>query len=161
MYSKEKIIKLSEDILKSENADFTDHGIFITDVKISNDNRITVLIDSFNGIKIKDCASLSKKIESKLDRENDDFELVVSSAGLDNPFKVLKQYKKNIGKPVKILTIDGEKIRGRIISVTETDIEIEQEIKKTKKNKLKTENTEKNITMAINIIKEAKVVVTF
>ncbi|NOZ35260.1 MAG: ribosome assembly cofactor RimP [Chlorobi bacterium] len=152
---------MSEDILKSESEDFTNSDIFITDVKISNDNRITVSIDSFDGIKVKDCALLSKKIEGKLDRENEDFELLVSSAGLDNAFKVLKQYEKNIGKSIKLLTVDGEKLKGKLLSVTETEIEIEPEIKKTKKNKLKTVNKEENINMAMNLIKEAKVVITF
>jgi len=161
MYSKEIILKMSEDILKSESEDFTNSDIFITDVKISNDNRITVSIDSFDGIKVKDCALLSKKIEGKLDRENEDFELLVSSAGLDNAFKVLKQYEKNIGKSIKLLTVDGEKLKGKLLSVTETEIEIEPEIKKTKKNKLKTVNKEENINMAMNLIKEAKVVITF
>ncbi len=161
MYSKETILKMSEDILKSESEDFTNNDIFITDVKISNDNRITVSIDSFDGIKVKDCALLSKKIEGKLDRENEDFELLVSSAGLDNAFKVLKQYEKNIGKSIKLLTVDGEKLKGKLLSVTENEIEIEPEIKKTKKNKLKTVNKEENINMAMSLIKEAKVVITF
>ncbi|MCF6183951.1 MAG: ribosome assembly cofactor RimP [Bacteroidales bacterium] len=161
MYSKETILKMAEDILKSESEDFTNNDIFITDVKISNDNRITVSIDSFEGIKIKDCALLSKKIEGKLDRENEDFELLVSSAGLDNAFKVLKQYEKNIGKLIKLLTVDGEKLKGKLISVTKNEIEIEPEIKKTKKNKLKTLNKEENINMAMNLIKEARVVITF
>ncbi len=161
MYSKETILKMAEDILKSESEDFTNNDIFITDVKISNDNRITVSIDSFEGIKVKDCALLSKKIEGKLDRENEDFELLVSSAGLDNAFKVLKQYEKNIGKLIKLLTVDGEKLKGKLISVTKNEIEIEPEIKKTKKNKLKTLNKEENINMAMNLIKEVKVVITF
>ena len=118
-------------------------------------------IDSFGGIKVKDCALLSKKIEGKLDRENEDFELLVSSAGLDNAFKVLKQYEKNIGKSIKLLTVDGEKLKGKLLSVTENEIEIEPEIKKAKKNKLKTVNKEENINMAMNLIKEARVVITF
>ncbi len=161
MYSKETILKMAEDILKSESEDFTNNDIFITDVKISNDNRITVSIDSFEGIKIKDCALLSKKIEGKLNRENEDFELLVSSSGLDNAFKVLKQYEKNIGKSIKLLTVDGETLKGKLISVTKNKIEIEPEIKRTKKNKLKTLNKVENINMAMNLIKEAKVVITF
>ena len=161
-YSKENIIKLFEKILKSENNDLSDKNIFLTDVKISGDNRITVLIDSFEGIKIKDCALISKKIEQYLDREKEDFELVVSSAGLDNPFTVHKQYEKNIGKLIKVLTTEGKRIKGRLISVSETEIEIESEIKKNKnkKNKTKVENKKENLTVAFNRIKEAKIVIT-
>lgn len=160
-YSKENIIKLFEDILKSENKKLSDKSIFLTDVKISVDNRITILIDSFDGIKIKDCAFLSKKVEQHLDRENEDFELIVSSAGLDNPFTVHKQYEKNKGKLIKIFTLEGEKIKGKLISVSEIEIEIEPEIKKHKKNKTKIENKKENLTVAFSRIKEAKIVITF
>ncbi len=160
-YSKENIIKLFEDILKNKKENLSDKDIFLTDVKISNDNRITILIDSFEGVKIKDCAFLSKEIEQQLDRDNEDFELVVSSAGLDNPFVVHKQYEKNKGKLIKVLTSEGEKIKGKLVSVFDTEIEIEPEIKKAEKNKTKTENKQKNIIVAFSRIKEAKVVITF
>ncbi len=160
-YSKENITKLFEEILKTENQKLSDKDIFLTDVKISTDNRITILIDSFEGVKIKDCAYLSKKTEERLDREKEDFELVVSSAGLDNPFRVYKQYEKNKGRLIKVLTSEGEKIKGKLISVNETEIEIEPEVKKQKKNKTKTENKTKNLTVAFSRIKEAKVVITF
>jgi len=153
-YSKENITELFKEILVTENKELSDKDIFLTNVKISNDNRITILIDSFNGIKIKDCAFLSKKIEQQLDRDNEDFELVVSSAGLDNPFTVHKQYEKNKGNLIKILTSEGEKIKGKLISVFETEIEIKPEVKK---NKLKTEN----LIVKFSRIKEAKVVITF
>lgn len=152
---------MSEEILNSDKEDFTDKDIFITDVKISGDNRITVLIDSFESVKIKDCALLSKKIEQKLDREAEDFELVVSSAGLDNPFTVHRQYEKNKGRIIKILTFDGEKIKGKLISVSDTEIEIEPEKKKVKKNIKKTETEIKSLIVTFSRIKEAKVVITF
>ncbi len=161
MYLKESIKKITEDILTLEKEDFENSDIFLTDIKISTDNRITVLIDSFEGIKIKDCIVLSKKIEENLDREKEDFELVVSSAGLDNPLKIIKQYQKNIGNQVKILTQDGNKIKGKLISVTENEIEIQPEIKKTKKNKPKKEEKTENINLDFKKIKETKVVITF
>ena len=70
--------------------------------KISADNRISVFIDSLKGININDCAVLSRLLEDQLDREKEDFELTVSSAGLDQPFIVIEQYKKNIGKQIKV-----------------------------------------------------------
>ncbi len=161
MYLKENIKKITEDILTFEKEDFEDSDIFLTDIKISTDNRITILIDSFEGIKIKDCIILSKKVEENLDREKEDFELVVSSAGLDNPLKIRKQYQKNIGNQIKILTQDGNKIKGKLISVKENEIEIEPETKKAKKNKHKKEEKTEIINLNFNKIKEAKVVITF
>ncbi|NPA68011.1 MAG: ribosome assembly cofactor RimP [Chlorobi bacterium] len=163
MYQKKDILKITEEIITSENNNFESTNIFLTDIKVSQDNKISILIDSFDGIKISDCIKLSKKIEEKLDREKEDFELVVSSAGLDKPFKVFKQYEKNKGKQIKILTKDGKKIKGTIISAENPNIEIQPETKKTKNkksNKTKPE-TEKNINLNINEIKEAKVVITF
>lgn len=161
MYKKEDIIQLSEDILLNEISDFEDKDIFITDVKISQDNRITLLIDSFEGIKISDCALLSKKVENKLDREKEDFELVVSSAGLDNPFTVLKQYQKNIGKQIKIITKTGEKYKGTLIFVDEKSVEIKPEQKKISKNKKQKIEKPEKIIIDYNNIKETKSVITF
>ncbi len=159
-YKAENIKLIVEEILKDASDDFHDKDIFITNVKISSDSRITVLIDSFNNVKIADCALLSKKIEEQLDRENEDFELVVSSAGLDNPFTVLKQYQKNIGRIVKILLKDGEKIKGKLISVNEDEVELELE-RKNKKSAKKTAEIQENLKVKFNHIKETKIVVTF
>ena len=161
MYKKEDIIQLSEEILKNEISDFLDKGIFIADVKISQDNRITLLIDSFEGIKISDCAVLSKKIENTIDREEEDFELVVSSAGLDNPFTVLKQYQKNIGKQVKIITKSGEKYKGVLLFADENLIEIKPDKKRSSKNKKQINENIQNIKIEFSNIKETKSVITF
>ncbi|MTK52318.1 ribosome assembly cofactor RimP [Paludibacter sp.] len=82
---------------------------FIVDVKVNAENNIVVEIDSEKGIDIEYCAELSRFIESQLDREVEDFELEVGSAGLGSPFKVLKQYQKNIGNEVEVLTKTGKK----------------------------------------------------
>ncbi|MBN2767096.1 MAG: ribosome assembly cofactor RimP [Paludibacteraceae bacterium] len=107
----------------------TDH--YLVDLKISNDNRIQVEVDSFEGVAIDFCVDLSKHIESQLDREAEDFELEVSSAGLTEPFKVLKQYEKNIGNEVEVLTLKGQKHNG-ILSAASPEsfsIDIEKSIK--------------------------------
>lgn len=85
---------------------------FLVDVSVTPDNRIVVEIDHAEGVWIEDCVELSRYIESKLDREQDDFELEVGSAGIGQPFKVLQQYVNHIGKEVEVLTADGRKLTG-------------------------------------------------
>ena len=94
-----------EDFLK-------DTDKFPVEVEINPGNRIVVEIDSDSGVSIDDCIRLTKYIESKLDRDVEDYELEVGSAGIGQPFKLLRQYKKNIGKEVEVLTKKGEKLSG-------------------------------------------------
>ena len=85
---------------------------FLVDVTVSPDNRIVVEIDHAEGVWIEDCVELSRFIESKLDREKEDFELEVGSAGIGQPFKVLQQYINHIGMDVEVLKNDGLKLAG-------------------------------------------------
>jgi ribosome maturation factor RimP len=86
--------------------------LYLVDLKIGHDNRISIEIDSMQGVSLDDCVELNRFIESKLDREIEDYELEVSSAGLTEPFKVLKQYEKNKGREVEVLTLAGKKLSG-------------------------------------------------
>ena len=91
---------------------------FLTDVNVSTDNRIVVEIDHEEGVWIEDCVELSRFIESGLDRETEDFELEVGSAGIGQPFKVLRQYEIHQGDDVEVLTADGRKLKGTLTEVT-------------------------------------------
>jgi ribosome maturation factor RimP len=94
-----------------------DKEYFLVDIQISQDDRIVVEIDHADGVWIEDCAELSKYIEEHLDREEEDFELEVGSAGLGQPFKVEQQYINCIGKDVEVLAADGKKMEGVLKSV--------------------------------------------
>ncbi|NPA45065.1 MAG: ribosome assembly cofactor RimP [Chlorobi bacterium] len=157
--NKEELQNITEDILLSEKDNFIDKTIFFVEAKVSNDNRMTVFIDSFEGIKVDDCAKLSKLIEANFDREEEDFELLVSSAGLDKPLKVLKQFEKNIGRTIKIQTIEGEKTKGILKEVSEKGIKIIPEIGKKKKNKNVEQESE--VTFEFEHLKQVKLVITF
>lgn len=85
---------------------------FLVDLTVDDQNKITVEIDHKDGVWIEDCCELSKFIESKLDREVEDYELEVGSAGIGQPFKVLQQYVNSIGYDVELLTSDGKKMEG-------------------------------------------------
>lgn len=91
---------------------------FLTDLTISPDDRIVVEIDHEDGVWIDDCVALSRFIESGLDRDAEDFELEVGSAGIGQPFKVLRQYEIHQGERVEVLTNDGRKLVGLLSNVT-------------------------------------------
>lgn len=81
---------------------------FMTDLTISADDRIVVEIDHKDGVWIEDCVELSRFIENGLNRDEEDFELEVGSAGIGQPFKVVRQYENNVGEPVEVLTAAGK-----------------------------------------------------
>ena len=96
-----------------------DKEYFLVDVIVSKDNEIVVEIDHADGVWIEDCVDLSRYIESKLDRDVEDFELEVGSAGIGQPFKVHQQYVNHLGKEVEVLAADGRKYRGVLTDVAD------------------------------------------
>ena len=92
---------------------------FLVDVTVSKDDEIVVEIDHADGVWIEDCVDLSRFIESKLNRDEEDFELEVGSAGLGQPFKVKQQYVNHQGKEVEVLAKDGRKYRGTLTEAGE------------------------------------------
>jgi len=138
-----------------------DTNYYLVDVKVTPDNRISVEIDSFEGVSLEFCAQLNRHVESQFDREVEDFELEVSSAGLTEPFKVVKQYEKNIGNEVETLTKGGKKLTGILTEVRETEFVLQ--IEKTEKlegAKRKTTVIE-DVTFAYEDIKYTKYIIRF
>lgn len=107
-----------------------DTDYFLVDVQVSPDNRIVVEIDHADGVWIDDCVDLSRHIEACLNRDEEDFELEVGSAGVGQPFKVHQQWINHIGKQVELLTVDGRKLRGTLTEVSNEGITLTQSIKK-------------------------------
>ena len=99
--------------------------IFLVNVKVDNNNKILVLIDTQEGISIDECVGVSRELEEKLDREKDDFALEVSSPGLDSPFRVIEQYQKNVGRKITLVRTDGEKLEGILKKIRESGIVLE------------------------------------
>lgn len=91
---------------------------FLTDLSVSDDDRIVVEIDHKDGVWIDDCVELSKYIEDRLDRNDEDYELEVGSAGIGQPFKVHRQYENHVGDAVEVLTAGREKLKGTLKAVT-------------------------------------------
>ena len=92
---------------------------YLVSVEVQPGNIIVVEIDNDDAVSIDDCVELSRYIEEHLDRDAEDFELEVGSAGITSPFKVLRQYKKNIGNEVEVLTKNGVKLTGLLKSADE------------------------------------------
>lgn len=158
MIEKSTIIALAEERIAE-----LDKGIYIVEIKINTGNQILVELDKENGsIAIDDCISVSRNIEHNLDREEEDFSLEVSSAGLDQPLRVLKQYLKNIGNTVSVVQLDnGKKIEGVLVAANDDEIKIEVKEKKSVEGKKKKVWITEEITFRYSELKEVKLVITF
>lgn len=117
MIEKSKITQLIEDKLSEDQ--------FIVDLEVTPSNQIKVSLDSESGITIDHCVQISRLVEGSLDREEEDFELQVASAGLGQPLKVYRQYVKNIGQEMEVVLKNGEKLSGELKSVDEDGFELE------------------------------------
>src|ERR1041385_5851820 len=132
--------------------------LFITDITVTPGNKIQVCIDKMNGgIVISDCVQVSRHIEANLDRNAEDYQLDVSSAGRETPFKVNKQYLQNTGRKVEVITLDGQRYEGKLLSANEEGIELEMSHRDKKAKKEITEVKPINYLQ----IKQTKKIITF
>ncbi|MGN1375312.1 MAG: ribosome assembly cofactor RimP [Prevotella sp.] len=134
---------------------------FLVDVEISADNRIVVEIDHVDGVWIEDCVQLSRFLEDNLNRDEEDYELEVGSAGLGQPFKVEQQYINFVGKEVEVLALDGKKYRGILKSVEGRDfvVTVKEKIKKEGMKRPVIEDVDKNFDM--DNVKYTKYLISF
>ncbi|MBI2270076.1 MAG: ribosome assembly cofactor RimP [Bacteroidetes bacterium] len=139
----------------------TGTDIFLVDLKVTPDNKITIYLDNSTRITIGECANVSRYVEEKLNREVEDFELTVSSPGLDEPFKHILQYKKRIGNQVAVVTKEGQKVVGKLNNVDDNGISIEQKSKEKTEGKKGRQVIINNVNLMFNQIKETKLVLTF
>ncbi|RXQ93045.1 ribosome assembly cofactor RimP [Ancylomarina salipaludis] len=135
--------------------------LYLVETKVSSNNTISVMIDSLAGVPISTCIELSRAIEGQLDREIEDFELQVSSAGIGQTFQVIQQYHKNIGKEVEVLTTDGNKFNGKLLVVGENEIEVEIEELVKVEGKKKKQLITKTLKLNFEQIKSTKDIITF
>ncbi len=102
---------------------------FPVDVTVSANNEIKIEVDSDSGVDIDFCVELTRAIEEAFSRDEEDYELEVGSAGLTSPFKVHRQYLKNIGEKVEVLTCDGRKLHGVLTAADESGFDLETKVK--------------------------------
>lgn len=135
-------------------------GLFLVDVTVNPGNRITVHADSMKGITIEECIAVSRFIESRFNRETEDYELEVSSPGLENPLKQPEQYQKNLGRWLDVITFDGLKTTGKLVNATEGSIALEIETIEKDARTRKKVVVKKLFEKRIDEIKAAKIVIS-
>ena len=134
---------------------------FLVDVTVTPDDKIVVEIDHAEGVWIDDCVDLSRYIESKLNREVEDYELEVGSAGIGQPFKVLQQYIIHIGKEVEVLDKDGKKWTGVLAEANEANFTITVQTKVKPEGAKRPKLVEQNVTFTYDEIKYTKYLISF
>ena len=131
------------DIIDAIGGEIVARGCFIVDISVSKDNDIVLTIESEKGkIELDDCVSLSRYFETKFDREVEDYSLTVSSAGLDQPFKVFKQYEKALGSKVEVSLKGGKKMVAVLEAADEESITLKYSVKEAIEGKKKKELVE-------------------
>lgn len=155
----QKFIMIKENFIRSlveQHIAGTDK--FIVNIKVKHGNSILIFIDADSAVSIDDCAKLSRFVESNLNHDNGNFDLEVSSAGLDSPLVIERQYKKNIGKEIKVILKDGAVKKGFLSGIIDEGFEIAERIFIKKENKKK-EEVEKILFFTFDQVKETRLVI--
>lgn len=154
MIAKSKITEIVNEWLATRD-------YFLVDVSVSADNCVSVEIDHAEGVWIDDCVALSKHIEAHLDRDVEDFELEVGSAGIGQPFKVLQQYINHIGDDVEVLVCDGKKYRGVLAAANEEGFTISVKVKEKPEGAKRPVMVDKEYTWKYEETKYTKYLINF
>ena len=154
MTFKEKVLGLVADGLIEKPS------IFLIDLTISDAFKISVFLDGDNGVLLQDCIDVSRAIENNLDREEQDFSLEVASVGVGSPLKMLRQYKKNIGRTL-IVKLASETIEAELVEANDNFIILSWKAREPKKVGKGKETVQKRQEIPYSEIKEAIVTVTF
>jgi ribosome maturation factor RimP len=133
--------------------------LVLVDIEIKPTNKIFVYIDSEKIVTIDECVKISRAIEFNLDRDVEDFSLEVSIPGLNQPFMIPLQYKKNINKMLEVITLEGERHEGKLLSLDNNKIELEVEKKIKIKNKKQT--VIETLEFDLKKLKSTKAIITF
>lgn len=152
-----KIEQRVQELVEEKIADRPD--LFVVDIKMLPNGKLSILVDGDNGVGIADCAAISRHVGYHLEEENTiehAYNLEVSSPGLDAPLKSLRQYRKNLGRSLSIKSAENNKREGKLLDVTEQGITIEEKIKEKGKKAQLVENF-----IPFDQITETKVLISF
>lgn len=151
---KDKVEKLAEQVFEENK------NLFLISLDMNSANHIKIVIDGDEGVSVNDCITVSRGIEHNLDREEEDFSLEVTSAGVSEPLSLPRQYRKNIGRRLKVKT-ENDKFEGDLLAADEKEIKLawkSREPKPVGKGKV---TVDKEATLSYDEIVEAKVKITF
>ena len=150
------------DIIDAIEGEIAARGCFIVDVTISKDNDIVLTVESENGrIELDDCVSLSRYFETKFDREVEDYSLTVSSAGLDQPFRVMKQFVKALGSKVEVSLKGGRKMVAMLVEADQESITLKYSVKEAVEGKKKKEMVEHVDRFTMDQVNSVRPYITF
>lgn len=151
---REKVEELLGEAFEENNS------LFLIELSISNNNHISVVIDGDRGVSVNDCIAVSRKVEHGLDREEEDFSLEVTSSGVSQPLLFLRQYKKNIGRKLTVVTSE-QKIEGELVAVNDGEITLRWKAREPKPVGKGKQTVQKEAVVPLDDITEARVKITF
>lgn len=154
MISKEQIEQAAQDGLAAQ-------GLYLVEVSVTPANAITVVVDADGPVGIDECIALSRHIESQFDREVEDFELSVMSAGIGQPLVLARQYAKRVGRTLEVLRTDGQKLQGELTAVTPDGISLRYTLREMVEGKKRKQEVEHEDLIAFADIKRAIELVPF
>jgi ribosome maturation factor RimP len=151
---REKVEQLLNKALKKRE------DLFLLDFTVGGDNSIKIVLDGDNGISLSDCMEISRAIEHNLDREEVDFSLEVTSAGVTAPLVQPRQFNKNVGRHLEVKT-EGKVIEGKLTQVNAKGITLEWKAREPKPVGKGKHTVEKKQEVTFSAIEKAKVVLKF
>lgn len=129
---------------------------FLVSLSISGDNQIMVEIDSETSVDLDFCVELTRYIEQHFDRDAEDYSLEIGSYSITKPFVDRRQYRKNIGRKVEVLTEESRKIRGTLVAVDNDGFTLEIEEKELVEGQKRKKLVKKEITLLYSSVKQTK-----
>jgi len=136
-------------------------SLFLIDLKVDDAYKINIILDGDKGVTLQDCIDVNRAIDASLDAEKYDFSIEVASAGLSSPLKLVRQYKKNIGRNLKVKTTSSGEIEALLTAADDNGITLEWKAREPKKIGKGKETVEKSVNLPYSEIKEATVIVLF
>ena len=149
-------------IIDAINDEIVARGCYIVEVTVSKDNDVEVVIESEEGVvELEDCVAVSRFFESCFDRDKEDYSLTVTSAGLDQPFKVLKQFQKAVGTKVEVSFKGGRKLVATLVYADEESVTLSYSVKEAVEGKKKKELVEHTDRFEMEQINSVRPYITF
>lgn len=154
MIDKKELTQVVNDALEGTD-------LFLVEVTIGAGNVIDVAIDSMGDISIDDCVRIDKAVHEAFDQDAEDYELTVGSYGISSPLIVRKQYDKNLGQEVEVLTSDGRKLKGTLSEAGDETFTIITPTKMKVEGKKRPELVDVATTMRYDEVKQTKCIIKF
>ncbi len=154
MIDSEKVRQIATEAIENE-------GAFLVDLTVGSDNRISISAGHPEGITLKKLGLISRAIEAHFDREEEDFEIEVSSPGVGQPFKVPQQYEANVGRPVKVVLKDGKVVKGELIAFENDQLTLSWKERVPKEVGKGKQTVSRKETISLENVKETRLEIRF